>query len=472
MDLGSDKGRLMSDRGCVWWRVASRLVRRIRVQWLVVALAAGAGTGLVVGTSARGDTICANAGDIQFCAQWGVDGYATRLVVKNTGTQTISSFTFTLPAGTTTTGAAGNTGCKTGPASNQISCTTPIALGQTQFVDILSNPTPAVGSSGTLMMIDGSGISQAGQNVTLQASSVCHNGTSTTTCTISTTTTSTAGCAPIELDILKTLEPGVATWLTVKEVPYGSHHYMVADAPAAYADFPTNWLSYIITVANVGQCPATDVRVIDQLPGAFHYMYAKITSGSGANLISHPKAGQYGGKLEVEIASLAAGDKLEITVAGDPIRDSSSTNTAHLSAPGFGGKQSTIYVKLGPAPHATITGVTPTSVQGTASAPHGAHVTGVQVAIQQLHVSAPASDARVHCTWLRNTKAKPMRFRSQSCTKPPIWLKASRGKHWRITFKALPRGRYFVLAEALGKHGLSADTFTKGVGDSGILTVR
>jgi hypothetical protein len=90
----------------------------------------------------------------------------------------------------------------------------------------------------------------------------------------------------------------------------------------------------------------------------------------------------------------------------------------------------------------------------------------VQVAIEQ---SAPGrAEARVHCRWLGSANGG---FRPQSCNKP-IWLKALGTKHWRLKFKALQPGRYFVLVEAVGRHGLSADTFTKGTGDVGILTVR
>jgi hypothetical protein len=84
-------------------------------------------------------------------------------------------------------------------------------------------------------------------------------------------------------------------------------------------------------------------------------------------------------------------------------------------------------------------------------------------------ITGRASDAAAHCLWLSNRHAQ---FQSHSCEKA-IWLRASGSEHWRLTLDhPLKPGRYEVLAEALGKGGLSADTLAPGTGDVRTFTVH
>jgi uncharacterized repeat protein (TIGR01451 family) len=221
-------------------------VRNRRNVWLTTTLGAAFAAGLVLASTAFGGSGCGKAGDISFCAQWGVNGFATRLTIKNTGSQTISSFVFTLPAGAGSTGSGvgGNLGCHA--SSNVVTCTTPIKPGQSQFVDILAGKI-AVGSKGSLTMKNGSGAAQPAVSLTLQAVA---EGASTEA--------STTTCEPklvVEKRIVK-LETG-----NVRFVP-GSHDQV-------FATFPGAKVEYEVKVSNFSNCTAKDVVIDDQLPREF-----------------------------------------------------------------------------------------------------------------------------------------------------------------------------------------------------------
>lgn len=238
---------------------------------MLATLAAGLAVGLSFGPTAYAGTVCRTTGDVSFCAQWGVMGYATRLQVKNTGSQTISSFTLALPSGVTVTGAAGNTGCHAAqPAANDVTCSTPTPPGQQQFVDILSNPTPAVGSSGTLTLSDSGGTPQPSQTVTLDSSAVCGLAAQTgaaacTTNTTSTTSTTSSACEP-KLEVFKEVFDNAHEQL--KKIATDTYATLI-NPHALDPKFPFHSFAYEITVTNTSDCEARDVTVLDTLPASY-----------------------------------------------------------------------------------------------------------------------------------------------------------------------------------------------------------
>jgi len=91
------------------------------------------------------------------------------------------------------------------------------------------------------------------------------------------------------------------------------------------------------------------------------------------------------------------------------------------------------------------------------------------VAVQSLPGAGASDAAAGRCRWLSSLSAA---FKTLPCTKV-IWLKASGTKHWHLALgRRLPKGRYLVFALALGKSGLSADTFDRGAGDTRRVTIR
>jgi uncharacterized repeat protein (TIGR01451 family) len=293
------------------------------------------------------------------------------LVVKNTGTQTMSSFSFALLGGTTANGTAGNIGCAA--SSNTVTCSNPTPPGQSQFVDILSSPTPAVGSTGTLTIEDQSGVAQPGQSVTLQSSSACASGTSTTTCTIGTTTSSTttqtnttAGCAPVKLAVSKSMEPtpmednGYLEVNSVTEVPRASNHYDVASRHSAY--LPSG--RFVVTVKNDGDCPATDVELADRLPSNVNYLprSLKQVTGPATGILQTPNRGGNGGTFRVYIPSLPSGGSVQYRL--DVALDGAGTNTACVTGSFVDTCSDPVDWSIVPAPHADIAGGSATSVQG------------------------------------------------------------------------------------------------------------
>jgi hypothetical protein len=287
-------------------------------------LAAGAGVVLMVGASAFGDTVCGTPGDVSDCAQWGVNGNATRLVVKNTGTQTISSVTFTLPAGANVYGVAGNTGCTNGPGTNQISCNTAIAPGQTLFFDILSSQV-TVGSTGTLTLKDAGGVQQPGQTVALQSASVCGGSMSTPTCTIGSggptpTGTGTPTGAPChaKLEVTKNLE---------------SSKHEIKLKPDLYVTYTSAmYLKYEIFVTNDSACPAAGVVITDPLPRDF-----RCHAGVWHVLAQHPGPNGFechgeGEAVRVDVGALGAHQTVVVALSGTFPRERTTANTAHAIA--------------------------------------------------------------------------------------------------------------------------------------------
>jgi uncharacterized repeat protein (TIGR01451 family) len=242
----------------------------------------------------------------------------------------------------------------------------------------------------------------------------------------------------------------------------GSNHYEVGHDTFGG---PNPIVRFVITVLNIG-CAATDVELTDQLPSTLFYVHKTVKQirGPKTGVLQTPGKG-YGGTLRVYIPSLPPAVIIRYEL--DAIVEGSGTNTACVGG-SFGEACSPpIDWSLLPGPDAQITGGSATSVQGKASAPKGELMIHVQVGIVQSSAGG-ASAASVRCRWLSNTNG---RFTRHGCY-DPIWLRARGTTHWWLRFKPLPPGRYFVLSEAVGTHGLSADTFAKGAGDSGLLTVH
>jgi hypothetical protein len=303
----------------------ARRVRRsvvMRFGLVLVALAGGAGLALLVGASAFGDTVCGTTGDVSDCAQWGVDGNATRLAVENTGTQTISSFTFTLPAGTTVTGVAGTTSCTW--ASNQITCTMPIAPGQTFFADILypQGGMPAVGSTGTLTPSDAGGTPQPGQNVSLQAATVC----GTTPCTISSSSTNT------------NTSSGTPTTQTCQARLKVSKHLgfskgLIKQHRDLYVTFKNSEiLEYVIVVKNDSGCPATGVVVTDALPHDFDCHGGVWHLSERMPHLNDLACKGEGRDVRVDVGALGPDQAVIVELRGRFPAERTTTNVAHATA--------------------------------------------------------------------------------------------------------------------------------------------
>lgn len=298
-----------------------RWLGALRYGLLLVVLAAGGGVGLIVGASAFGDTVCGTTGDMSDCAQWGVDGYATRLAVQNTGTQTISSFTFTLPAGAMVSGVAGTTSCSW--TSSQVTCTAPIAPGQTFFADILymSGTTPAVGSTGTLTPSDANGVAQPGQSVSLQQSTVCGTNPctlSSSTATSTSTETSTTPPCQATLDVTKSLE---------------GREDLINRRPDLYITFKDAApLHYKILVRNVSQCAASTVVVTDALPNDFDCTGGDWEFTVRGLATHHFHCKGTGQVARIDVGEIEPGLSVEIKLSGRFLRERASTNIARAVA--------------------------------------------------------------------------------------------------------------------------------------------
>jgi hypothetical protein len=323
-----------------------RRTRGARYGVMLLALAAGTGIGLAVGTTAFGDTVCGTTGDISDCAQWGVDGYATRLAIENTGTTTITLFTFTLPSGVTVSGVAGVASpnhCTW--TANQIMCTATIAPGQTFFADILyaMNQMPPVGSTGALTMTDASGTPPE-QTVPLQSSTVC----GTNPCTISSTGSSSSTSTPPSTSTMSststsTSPPTSACQAKLKVTKLlASSKYEIKlhrDLYVTYKD--AGALAYTIFVHNDSKCPATGVVITDALPhdfdcagGTWHYVTG------GKPVVNHVHCKGEGRDILLDIGMLGADQTALVELSGRFLLERATANTARATATNAPGEHS------------------------------------------------------------------------------------------------------------------------------------
>jgi hypothetical protein len=257
---------------------------------------------------------------------------------------------------------------------------------------------------------------------------------------------------------------------TVVEVRRSRHHYEVGLRRSGIQS-----VDYVIEVANTGQCDALDVGVTDRLPPDFLFASVVRRFGPPYDVVDEPTFPSVGGEVLIRIPVLGPGQTVEFAFLGSVFGRRTLTNTASLAAPGFAGKDSTVYLTPVPAPDAVIRSASATSVQGVTDAPskggravHRKRARGVVVKLVQVAIARMPSGRASSCAWLANRKGK---FRRRACEEP-LWLKATGTKQWRLSYKRLKPGRYVVLARALGRNGLSADTFGRGARDSGILRVR
>ncbi len=288
-------------------------------------------------------------------------------------------------------------------------------------------------------------------------------GPSTTTTT--TTTTTPPPCAPVQLQILKSVVSAELYPYDVKTV--SSHHYEVGE-PAQHSR--QHLVDYEIEVTNSGQCMARSVIVSDVLPSGFSYEGATNPYNFGYTVsapLSVPPVGSTGGELVEEVNSIPPGYTALFLVAGMPALGAAETNTAGVTADGFAGAASTAFAQTIAAPTATVRTAGQAQIRGQAQPQGSSGIQRVRVAIIRL----PTARARAtdHCSWLSNASAQ---FNLSECGQP-IWVKATGTRSWHLSLKhPLAAGRYEVFVEAMGRQGLSADTFNPGAGDARKFTVR
>jgi uncharacterized delta-60 repeat protein/uncharacterized repeat protein (TIGR01451 family) len=290
-------------------------------------------------------------------------------------------------------------------------------------------------------------------------------------------------CTPVKLEIGKFIEPTRLYYYNpiptaVVEVPPQSHHYRVGYDPNG--KYPPE-VQFLIIVINDGSCPATNLQLTDQLSSNVAFQRFHQVAGPPTRQVVLPRTPGSGGTFTANIPSLLPGEEVQLEI--EVKLGTSGTNTACVSG-AFGQICSNpVDWKTVPAPLAKISTLDATSVQGDAG-PWGApakdatdtstrsrggqvEVTAVKVAIERL-TSGHSSHQSARCSWLANSKAK---FKKRACDQP-IWLEASGRTHWRLSYRRLSPGRYEAFAMALGKQGLSGDTFRRGAGDIRIFIVR
>jgi hypothetical protein len=296
---------------------------------LVTALGACGAAGLLVSQAAFGraeDKAC----DQVVCAQWGIEGNASRLWIENaaaSGGATITSEMFTDTIGTTFTGVAGTTACQA--VSIEISCNAPIAPGASFFADILAQGgNPPVGTTGTVTVSTGTLSYRTAPDtitVTLDSSLITSSSKSTSTsqppCQPKLVLTKTVHAEPRARHVAFTKflrreeGPKVPTWVTW--------------------EFPSSdaFLIFAITVTNDGDCVARNVKVWDEPPAAFkcdHVLVAPPPKGNkvhgGSNCHGIPE------EAVETIADLAPGETARVYLLGHLDREGKLTNTAEANA--------------------------------------------------------------------------------------------------------------------------------------------
>jgi hypothetical protein len=222
--------------------------QRARVVLLVVALVSCGLAGLMVGSVAFGranDQVCTS----YVCADWGINGFASTLLIKNPaapGGATITGETFSGPAGTVFTGVAGTTDCQA--QGSQVQCAASILPGATFRGDILTQGgNPPVDTTASLVVVVGA-TQEPPISMRLQPTSPVNSTTTSTEC-------------QAELGVVKSLE--------------ASHPRYAHDLKKLKKDwYVTGWhlvytLRYRVVVTNLSDCDATNVVVDDKLPKRF-----------------------------------------------------------------------------------------------------------------------------------------------------------------------------------------------------------
>lgn len=216
-----------SRRGC--WGAATKLARRARYGWLAVGLLTGAGVGLLAAPPALGQG-CSNVPPGSYCVNWlqGPGSNQTTLSIDNQLSDSISSFTFQLPSGTTVTGASD--GCTVD--GNEISCPNPIPSGGSASVVITTQDPLATNSNGTLTTYDSYNPDGTTSSAQLGGAPPSGTGTGTGTGTGSGTPTTGTSPSPSCSQPPSQLQNGYQSDLTASELK-GWEQYDVKDLTKA-----------------------------------------------------------------------------------------------------------------------------------------------------------------------------------------------------------------------------------------------
>jgi hypothetical protein len=409
---------------------------------VVVALAAGAASS------------GADAGDGATGSVERGGGSGLRLVVRNTGTTTLTLLNFALPSGFTPTDVILPGGrCAPDSPPNTFSCfgfnLTP---GASLTVTFITNPGPVPDGSTFTLSVSSTGNSDYTTSVMGPVTPCIPPGSAFTKCA-----DLDAGRAPVLLDALYQ-ESRVA--LLIDDVTAGDLLYVSG------------------AIANHGPddaCAQLAIKspALTEISHVFEPSVARCLSGFA--LKSRTDAVYYTLQAFVdEPGGLTGGNTtatVEITAlnASDPVPANNTTYPTSFKvrprahdAPVI--KQVGVESVLGDLGHVVFPASGDTA--GLAAARSPAAITRVEVAI--LNLSRPKQ-----CRWVKGLKIGFTPERATTACDRPVWLRAQGTKHWKLQLKRpLPRGRYVVLARAIDANGNHSSVFSGKGRTQARLTVR
>jgi len=299
-------------------RSSMNVGRQARFVALLAALAVCGLAGLFVGSAAFGRSRdSGEACDQVFCAQWGINGFASRLWIKNVGSANITTEAFSDAIGTVFTGVAGTTACQA-TQTQTVTCDAVIAPGGTFFGDLLAQGgNPPVGASGTVTA------NNDRQGVFLQDTSITGTGPSPPP-------PPPPSCrARLHVDkTLSSYESGGQLILYGESLRHLSGPRGGTYETYVFPPVKTRHLFYYIKVTNTSECEAKAVAVEDT-----------ITAFGCAELFTQPPSGpshssQCAGLRHVHtrLGNLAPGKTARFLIEGAFIKEGEFTNTARAIA--------------------------------------------------------------------------------------------------------------------------------------------
>jgi uncharacterized repeat protein (TIGR01451 family) len=261
-------------------------------------------------------------------------------------------------------------------------------------------------------------------------------------------------CRPVKLKLTKSVKgnpsPVVGKEGTVTLDPQrnlikkSQHHWKVAHGTR---------MTYVLTVKNIGDCPALDVKLSDDLPSAFK------PDDSGAS--------------KKKIAQLDPHKSFTYRIPGVAKGWSSMKNSAKLTRKGKTVKSNETLVDVVSIPQITKLNANAKRVAGEAATGGGkgdkedAELRQVQIAV--LSLDAPG------CTWLKDHNAhfKTNAINATNHCAGPLWLPAVGTDKWSFAFDTqLPKGRYEIYARAVNAAGVGGLTFDAAHNDVKVVTVE
>lgn len=260
-------------------------------------------------------------------------------------------------------------------------------------------------------------------------------------------------CRPVKLKLTKSVtgnpsqtfgkEGAVALDPQKNLVKKSQHHWKVAHGTR---------ITYVLTVKNIGDCPALDVKLRDDLPSAFK------PDESGAD---HTK-----------IAQLDPHKSFTYRIPGVVKGWQAMKNSAKLTRKGKTVKSNETLVDVVPVPKVTDLKANAKRASGEATTGGGngdkedAELSRVEIAV--LRLGAPG------CTWLKDHNAhfKTNAIDSKNHCAGPVWLPAAGTEKWSFDFETnLPQGRYEIYARAVNAAGIGGLVFDAARGDVKVVTV-